>query len=91
MRVGRARAASSCAWSMTRGSGAVTGTGCLSLDSTPAGVGVGTGPVGELTPCRVLVSSCSSSRRAPVLVEAGVGGVVIQNWCSASYVLGTIP
>ena len=60
--VGRqARAASSCAWSMTRGSGTVTGIVCL---GSVAGFGAGVGPVGELwSLCGVRSLSCSSSRR----------------------------
>ena len=69
----RARAASSCAWSMIRGSGVVTGIVCL---GSVAGFGAGTGPVGELwSLCWVRPLSCSSElfveSASAVQVEAG--------------------
>ena len=57
----RARAALSCAWSMTRGSGAVTGTGRPgSVAGFGAAVGVGSG---GLSPPWVRVARFSSRRR----------------------------
>ena len=56
----RARAASSCAWSMTLGSGAVTGTGWL---GSVAGFGAGIGIVGVSLPWWLRVLRSSSRRR----------------------------